>query len=119
MHYEIVPHPEHVWRVKTHAYRYKLSRAARDVFRIHWHPVGNSDFTTPHVHLPMENPTLDRDQMLAQHLPTGRLTVEEAVHWTISCGVKPARDDYEKVLAESHAAHVEHRTWSAAPPLGK
>lgn len=112
MHYEIIrTGDDSGWRVTTRAYRYRLALCGADLFRMHWHPVGNSPYKTPHVHLPK----MGIDDKV--HLPTGRLTFEDAVEWSIGLGVPPARTDWQSVLKASHALHIEHRTWSTEPPV--
>ena len=116
MHYAFVQTEERGWRVTTRAYRYRLARTGFDVFRIHWHPVGVSRYTLPHVHLSLCGRDGERLTTLGEHLPTGRLTFEDAVEWAIEAGVPPARPDWRKVLAEGRTTHIQHRSWDTIPP---
>jgi hypothetical protein len=56
------------------------------------------------VHLP---PDLNR------HLPTGRLTFENALEWLIeySAGLRVPIDQAKARLAELEAAHMLYRSW--------
>jgi hypothetical protein len=116
MHYELIRDDGAAqWRVSTRAYRYRLAHVGHDIFRIHWHPAGVSTYHLPHVHLSL----ISRDEQLTtldEHLPTGRLTFEDAIEWAIETGVPRARDDWRDVLAFSRERHLEHRSWSTRPP---
>lgn len=113
MHYRII-RTEDGWRITTLAYRYRLARAGIDLFRMHWHPVGNSPFKLPHFHLNLEGRDFT-DGTEEQHFPSGRMTFEDAVHWAILAGVRPARSDWEAVLNEGREVHIRHRSWSREP----
>lgn len=116
MHYEFIPRDEG-WRITTKAYRYKLSVRGKDLFRIHWHPWGNSPYKLPHIHAHFAGAKGDLTS-LEHHLPTGRMTFEDAISWAIlSGGIEPQREDWAEVLEECQSRHVEHRTWSDRPPL--
>ena len=115
MHYEIIHSdpPAEPWRVTTRAYRYRISRCDTDLVRMHWHPTGKSPFTTPHFHIPMLARAADGEH---GHLPIGRVSFEDAVQWVIVMSGQHARDDWQEVLDRTRTRHVEHRTWSDAPP---
>lgn len=115
MNYELIRDDAVSWRVTTRAYMYRVSVLGGDVFRIHWHPTGHSDYVRPHVHARFVVPERDRD-VLKEHLPTGRITFEEAIEWAIKLGMPSARDDWQSVLLECRKKHLEHRTWSYEPP---
>lgn len=114
MHYEIVPFAAG-WRVTTHAYMYGLLHRGEECFAIHWHPAGRSPHRGPHVHLPLEGA---RGDIRKQHLPTGRMTLEDAVAWAVAFGAAPVRDDWAEILDGSRALHVQHRSWNADPESG-
>jgi hypothetical protein len=114
MHYEIIRVSTDEWRVTTHAYRYKLSALGQDIFRIHWHPF-NRRYKAPHIHANFQVPGSD-EPTADKHMPTGRLTFEDAVEWAFNLGVEPYRSDWATILQESKAKHVEHRTWHNTPP---
>jgi hypothetical protein len=118
MHYKIVRDEapgRGPWRISTRAYRYRVARIGTDVFRIHWHPWGQSPYRDPHIHLnfavPGRAPTT-----LDEHFPTGRLTFEDAIEWAVGIGVPVARDDWQDVLADARAVHLAHRSWGTTPP---
>lgn len=115
MHYEIIPAdaPAPPWRVTTRAYRYKVSHCDKDLVRMHWHPSGKSPFTTPHFHIPMLSGGTGGE---SGHLPIGRVSFEDAVQWVIVMSGQHARADWQEVLDRTRSVHVEHRTWSDAPP---
>jgi len=107
MGYRIIAH-ESGYRVTTLYYRYRIACVGDELALIHWHPRGNSGYELPHVHLPqLKNGT--------EHLPTGRLTFEDAVEWMIQMSHQSARDDWPSVLGDSRAVHQEHRSWSTSP----
>lgn len=118
MHYAIVRDatPDRgPWRISTRAYRYRVAVTGTDVFRIHWHPWGRSDYHDPHIHANFVV-TGRAPTTLNEHFPTGRLTFEDAIEWAVGIGVSPVRSDWLEVLAEAKAVHVAHRSWSATPP---
>jgi hypothetical protein len=99
------------YRCSARAYNYKLSTPrGADLWRMHWHPMGVSPSKDPHVHLP---PDLDR------HLPTGRMTFENALSWLIEfdAPLRVSRDDALAEIAQTEAPHVLYRTWSTKPPV--
>jgi hypothetical protein len=116
MHYEISESFTGVWRVHTRAYRYRLAQAGQDLFRIHWHPDRVSRYHLPHVHLSLSGTEGSVVTSMKEHLPTGRLTFEDAVEWAVEVGVRPAREDWRDVVAATRDLHVKHRTWSTHPP---
>ncbi|MBP2422060.1 hypothetical protein [Microbacterium imperiale] len=105
MKYRFVPH-ETGWRVTTLEYIYSLSVADEVLWAMHWHPVGDSHETRPHLHMAIPGAGGAR-----AHRPVPRMTFEEAVEWVIESGIDPARDDWMDVLTKSKQLHVLHRTW--------
>lgn len=102
------------WRVRTLQYRYRLAITGNDVFRLHWHPNGRSPVTYPHLHAALE-PKDRIPASLDAHLPTGRMTLEDALRWAFELGMPAARSDWAKRLADAEAAHLQHRSWSKDP----
>ncbi len=94
-------------RVTTLAYNYKLEQPdGRDLWRMHWHPDGQSDIREPHLHVPPE---------LKVHRPCDRATFETAIRWCIGdgaplvCTLQEAEDQ----LLLSETPHKLHRTWAS------
>lgn len=106
MKYRFIEH-EQGYRVTTLEYIYSLSLADAELWDLHWHPVGDSPETRPHLHASIPNAGSKR-----QHRPTGRMTFEDAVEWAILSGVPPAREDWAEIIEGSKAVHVKHRSWS-------
>lgn len=101
------------WRVTTLAYRYRLGVVDRpDVFRMHWHPDGDSHVKVPHMHLPLATGDMSNDEALRRHLPVKRQTFEQALRWALELGMPPARDDWRELLDRAEEAHLRFRTWS-------
>ena len=107
MQYEVIQQDDSSWRVTTRAYMYTLLQEGEEVFSIQWHPDGKSDYDGPHLHLG-RGPGKEK----VDHLPTGRLTFEDAIEWVIQFGTPPARDDWQEVLAASKELHIRYRTWT-------
>lgn len=116
MHYRIVECDDErgPWRVSTVAYRYRLAVLGKDVFRLHWHPTTKSPVTYPHLHAALA-PADKMPGSLDAHLPTGRMTLEDAIRWAIGIGMPSARDDWRERLNEAEAKHLEFRSWSKDP----
>lgn len=118
MHYEIIQdaRPDYgPYRITTRAYRYRLAAAGHDLVRFHWHPVGRSLVTGPHLHLSLAMRDPARDP-LDMHLPTPRFTFEAAIEWAIEMGWPPANSDYESILAACQDPHLRYRSWGGSTP---
>ena len=98
------------FRVTTLEYAYALIIDNTSVWAMHWHPDGVSDEWRTHYHLSC-------GEVCADHLPSGRHTIEDAVEWCIRFGAKPAVNEkkWTATLAKSKAKHEEHRSWSGTP----
>jgi hypothetical protein len=95
-----------LFEVRTTGYSYRLlDREGREILAYHWHPVGISPITFPHLHLTRFRPidlSLDSDPLaLAEmHLPTGFGTLEDIVRLLITeFAVEPRRSDWAEILA--------------------
>jgi len=89
------------------AYRDRLSCGADEIFMLHWHPRAESAVTQPHAHLRIEGV----DDALRAHLPTPRMSLEDAIGWAISLGFPAARSDWADVLERSRRMFQQYRTW--------
>lgn len=93
------------WRVHTAGYLYALDNwDGREIIAYHWHPIGPSHVTTPHLHLGAGAGTLRRD--LAQsHLPTGPIPLMDVLRLAIEAfAVRPLRPDWSEVLERTRSA---------------
>lgn len=104
------------YRVQTVSYEYQaLSREEHEILAFHWHPIGLSDVTDPHLHISSRlNPIeMGRDQDLLplaeMRLPTGFVTLEDVVRLLIAeFGIRPRRPDWDAILRENRtSAHTE------------
>ena len=67
------------------------------ILAYHWHPVGVSPVTAPHLHLGGQ--LMDVDVGKA-HLPTGVVSLQAVLRLAIAdLGVAPLRDEWREVLA--------------------
>lgn len=105
MKYRYVGH-EVGWRVTTLEYIYSLSLADKELWALHWHPVGKSHEKRSHLHVGIP----DAGDKHA-HRPMPRMTFEDAVEWVIASDVEPARTDWQDILNKSKDVHIQHRTW--------
>lgn len=95
------------YRVQATSYHYRLIDAQeREVLAYHWHPVGLSPITYPHVHLsgrlsPLDaGPGAEPVALGGMHLPTGPVTLADVVRLLITeFGIAPRRADWDAVLA--------------------
>jgi hypothetical protein len=105
------------WRVTTTAYRYHMVQAGRDVVSWHWHPAGSSPVTWPHQHLGAATVSSDGVITPRSHLPTGRITLEDVVHFMIAdLGALPARDDWHHALHASRSWFYDRASWLGPIP---
>lgn len=95
------------YRCSARGYNYKLATPrGSDLWRVHWHPDGPSPAKGPHL-----QPDLDR------HLPTGRITFENAVEWLVEydAPLRCSADEAKARLAELQAPHLLYRSWATSP----
>lgn len=77
-----------------------MAVAGEDVFRFHWHPLGDSPVKYPHVHANLA-PSERLKPSLDAHLVTDRMSIERALGWAFEPGLPSARDDWPNLLANS------------------
>jgi hypothetical protein len=91
--------PRGLWEAETAAYEYRLSDLDdREILAYHWHPDGQADVQTPHLHL---GPAAEagRASLLAAHLPTGPVSLREVLLLAVeSFGGEPIRRDWPSIL---------------------
>ena len=78
-------------------YRYELAHADGPmILAYHWHPVGVSPVTWPHLHLAGQVASVPFDKA---HLPTGLVSRQDVLRFAIAdLGVEPIRDDWQAIL---------------------
>ena len=83
------------------------------MFQWHWHPeVSGREFC--HLHVGAVHGDRELHKL---HLPTGRVSFEEVILLLLAeFDVKPAREDFGEVLADSRARFETFRTWPGATP---
>jgi hypothetical protein len=94
--------PQLLWSVQTIEYIHELSvvRDHRQVELIafHWHPDPGQRIRYPHAHLGYGAGDL-RHGLDKAHIPTGRLTIADAVRFAITeLGAEPLREDWDSIL---------------------
>jgi hypothetical protein len=116
MRYEIIEEPGErgPWKVRTRGYMYSVQTAdGAEMLAYHWHPVGQSTETRPHMHL--GSVTLQPDLVITKktHIPSGgRISLESVLRLCVrELGVAAARDDWEQLLADSEDLFKMWRTW--------
>lgn len=88
-----------------------MDRDEVEILSYHWHPSGRSAVTWPHLHLGQAG-IGHHATLLAAHMPTGRVALEEVIRLAIvDLGVEPRRRDWPDVIRESQEAFEEWRTW--------
>lgn len=99
--------------VRTSEYRYQILDAeGQEILAYHWHPVGVSPVTYPHLHLsgrlaPLDlGPGREPIRLGGMHLPTGgrvgMVTLADVVRVLIDeFGVQSRRADWRRILAEA------------------
>lgn len=107
MYYKIVRTEAGQWKVSTRSYQYDLMRGSEPIFSLHWHPVGVSRYRDPHLHF---WPHGSDASTMREHLPTRRMTFEDAVEWTIAIGAQP-RGDWQNILETGRNTHIENSSW--------
>lgn len=107
------------FRVSTTGYSYSMLAGPEqvEVWAMHWHATGVSDETKPHMHFGV--PMLDNAAPVSKrdHMPTGRMTFEDAIRWLVKCGARPLVDNWTDRLALAEAPHLLFRSWSSDPDV--
>ncbi len=94
------------YQVRRTAYRFHiLDRLGGELLAFHWHPVGVSPVTRPHLHLPGRLPALEIEPgreafaLGGMHVPTGFLALADVVRLLIEeFRVVPRRPDWRSIL---------------------
>ena len=74
-----------------------IDRLGRTILAFHWHPVGQSRVTWPHVHVYGRT---EPEELGKAHLPTGDVSLAAVVRMLIDdFGVVPVRPDWRAILA--------------------
>ena len=116
MYYAIIDEPREEYgpiRITTRGYDYSIRATdGRAVLDFHWHPLGRSHETRPHLHI--GSMQLRDDAVLAnkQHVLTGRVTFESVIRQLIDMGVEPQLGDWSRRLDEGEGPHVLYRSWA-------
>lgn len=98
--------PRGPFDVQLVSYRYRiLDPDEGELLAFHWHPVGRSNVTFPHLHLTsrVRPIALGRGQepvaLAEMHIPTGPVRFAQVVRLLIAeFGVAPRRKDWDAVL---------------------
>ena len=103
------------YKVSTVGYDYAFEDLSRkEILAYHWHPNQRSDTVTPHLHLE-QAAKVGRKELAQAHLPTGRISIEEMIHVAVrGFGAQHLKRDWQKILAASHQAWEDWRTWPSA-----
>jgi hypothetical protein len=82
----------------------RLDDPEGELFAFHWHPdVFAASF--PHVHV----------RGHPQHLPTGRVFLEDVLALSVEIGTEPRNDGWREVLAGNHRDLAQSQTWGQRP----
>ena len=89
--------PRSSWQARVSGYAYEFQGADGGMLlAFHWHPVGLSPVTTPHVHL---GGPLGGIDLSKAHVPTGPVALQDVLRFAITdLGVRPLREDWRDVL---------------------
>lgn len=124
----IAPSDERGWTTTTRKYEYSiLTNPQEELLVYHWHPKdiiaveGSIRRIVPYPHVHISGPVNVRTargdarpvRLDKVHLPTGRTSLESIVRmllWEKVWNVKPIRNDWERVLAQSERVFlIEHK----------
>jgi hypothetical protein len=95
--YDVVQRHDRLWDAEISGWRYRIDRAdGRELFAYHWHPVGRSHETRPHLHI---SGRTDPAELGDAHFPTGPITLADVVRLLIAdFQVRPRRADWSRIL---------------------
>lgn len=101
------------YRVSTTAYYYTVEDVnGPEVLAYHWHPEApNSKTLHPHVHL-QQGAQVKRQELAGEHLPTGRVAVEDFIRLLIELfGVTPRNANWRAVLDRTTERFRTYKSW--------
>lgn len=78
------------WKVSTTGWIYELYRDNEPVHHFHWHPVGDSQITEPHLH----------SEGGGGHILTGRILIEDVLALAVELGAEPLREGWTEFAAD-------------------
>ena len=86
-----------LWSARTTRWVYQVKNAERrELFAYHWHPIGRSHVTTPHLHI---SGRTEPSELAQAHYPTGPVTLADVVRLLIAdFQVRPRRTDWQRIL---------------------
>ena len=92
------------WQAEAAAYEYRLSdHDDREILAYHWHPDGQSETRTPHLHLGAAA-EIGHAALLTAHLPTGHVASPDVLRLAIeSFDAEPLRHDWPRVFEAAQA----------------
>jgi hypothetical protein len=98
------------WSVETLSYIYEIRPVdGPSIIEFHWHPVGRSLVSWPHLHLPAYTTPVNLSRA---HVPMGHVTRQAVLRFAIDeLGVEPLREDWRAVLDATERAYLADRTW--------
>ena len=101
------------YRVSTRAYYYTIQDAdGHEVLAYHWHPTApNSNTPWPHVHLEY-GAGVGRQELAGEHIPTGRVTVEDFVRLLLEVFKVPEqKPNWRDVLDRTKGRFDFYKSW--------
>lgn len=104
------------WKVSTRGYSYGISTPdGAEVVVWHWHPT--SKVSSPHHHIGRAVVRPDAVVTSKHHLPSERVSAEAVIRYCIEdLKVRPRRNDWRTVLADSEDLFKLWRTWPNPAP---
>ena len=109
--------PDTPWRVRTTAYMYTIEKKnGREVLAWHWQPAAPGP-KEPHLHVGAG--VLAPGEILSSkdHVPTGRVAVEEVVRMLIrELDVKPGNESWAEQLAGTEQKFRAFSSWGTLSP---
>jgi hypothetical protein len=96
------------WWAQVAAYQYTLlDYREQEIVAYHWHPEGQSQVVTPHLHLGA-GALIGRTELGAAHLQTGPVPPTAAIRLAVEAfGAQPSRQQWDVTLREAEAALLE------------
>jgi len=95
--YRVIQEADRQWSAQTIGWAYQVANhAGLEIFAYHWHPVGRSRVTRPHLHL---RGGAVAAELGKTHFPTGVVTLADVVRLLIEdFETPPRRADWAHIL---------------------
>ena len=100
------------WKISTENYIHKVLVDGKPRVEFHWHPDDQIPVWFPHIHM-----RLSIGNQGKEHIPSGRVLVEDVLVCAYELGAKPQKQEWESVLIANKEKVTDEVTWGTPSTL--